>query len=291
MTHGVTNYVGVATDEARNNLVTARSESRLSIWLGDGAGDTGEEILHPIASSGTLVTLAWAGDRLVFDSLSNGRPSIASIVPGAPAAVDLIHDAVTAVGTTDGRTIVFSKNQIDAGIWAFDAELQQERRLESGQVWYPVMTPDDRFVVFLSIKSGTQSPWIVPLEGGTPTQIVPAFAGWGSLDVSRDGRRLLFASSPAKNQFMFTTCDLPTCNNRLAVLRGSSRVSATGRLSAMPGLAMARDWPLPGPPRRTTSCCLRDCRHRHSACFASSSGLGSSSCISCGAMSCFRMSD
>ena len=69
-------------------------------------------------------------------------------------------------------------------------------------------------VARVSSVRGVQSPWIVPLEGGRPTEIVKTFAAAGSVDVSPDGRRLLFGSSVAQNQLAHVVCDLPACTNR-----------------------------------------------------------------------------
>jgi len=55
---------------------------------------------------------------------------------------------------------------------------------------YPLVTPDDRNVVFLSTRSGQQAPWIVSIEGGEPVPIIDAFAGVVGLDISADGQLL-----------------------------------------------------------------------------------------------------
>jgi Tol biopolymer transport system component len=58
---------------------------------------------------------------------------------------------------------------------------------------------------------------MVPLDGGEPAEIVKAFAGIVSLDVSPDSKRLAFGSSAAKNQFTVVVCDLPRCANRVSL--------------------------------------------------------------------------
>ena len=73
---------------------------------------------------------------------------------------------------------------------------------------------DNQHIIFLSERSGVQSPWIMPIEGGQPTEIVKTLAGGRSVDVSPDGQRLLFLSPGARNQWMFVVCELPACSNR-----------------------------------------------------------------------------
>ena len=76
------------------------------------------------------------------------------------------------------------------------------------------MSRDDRHVIYLSGRGGSQAPWMGPIEGGEPTEIVKAFAQAGSVDVSPDGGRLAFVSSEAQNQFVVMVCDPPSCTNR-----------------------------------------------------------------------------
>jgi len=70
-------------------------------------------------------------------------------------------------------------------------------------------------VVFLSSRSGTQSPWIVPIEGGEPHPIIDAYAGAATgFDISPDSKRLLFRSKNDDERQFVVICDLPDCANR-----------------------------------------------------------------------------
>jgi Tol biopolymer transport system component len=81
----------------------------------------------------------------------------------------------------------------------------------SGFAVEPVVTAD-RQVVFVTNRSGVQSPWIVPLAGGDATEIVREVAVSRNTDVSPDGRRLAFYSARTRG---IVVCDLPRCENRL----------------------------------------------------------------------------
>jgi len=68
-----------------------------------------------------------------------------------------------------------------------------------------------------------------------PTQIVNMFAGAFSLDVSPDGRSLVFGTTDAQNRHTLFVCDLPACT-------GGRSLAAVppGRLRWMPdGKAVA----------------------------------------------------
>ena len=212
LTNDLNSYIGVGLDNGRNNLVTSRSETRAAVWEGDAEGRSGAEVVPPTLV-GTFVNVAWAGKRLLYDTTTNGRPAIASILPGTSTPVELASDAGGAVATSDGKTIVFMKFDADASIWKVDADGRQPVTLVSGGL-VPVISRDDRHVIYLSLRGSAQSPWMVPIDGGQPTEIVNAIAGAGSVDVSPDGKRLMFLSSETQNQFGVVVCDLPMCTNR-----------------------------------------------------------------------------
>jgi Tol biopolymer transport system component len=130
--------------------------------------------------------------------------------------VDLGSNIGSASATSDGRAIVYTKAPLDAdlSVWLADADGREVRQLVSGLVFEPIVAPDDRHVIFMSLRDGTQSPWIVPLEGGEPTRIVDAFAAAGSIDVSPDGQRLVFFSADQRGRFSLVVCTMPSCANR-----------------------------------------------------------------------------
>jgi Tol biopolymer transport system component len=101
------------------------------------------------------------------------------------------------------------------GLWKGDADGRHAVHLVSCQAIWPVVTADDRQVIFLTSRSGVQSPWIVSIDGGPPTQL--ADVATSELAVSRDGR-LVFPSRDAQNRRVFVVCDLPACTARKTVM-------------------------------------------------------------------------
>ena len=102
---------------------------------------------------------------------------------------------------------------------------------------------------------------MVPIEGGQPTQIVNDFAGFNSVDVFPDGRRLSFISSVAQNQFRISICDLPSCTNRIDKSLPQNfvyqmlRVTPDGTALAYVATDLHNIWLAPlagGPPRQLT---------------------------------------
>ena len=93
-----------------------------------------------------------------------------------------------------------------------DIDGRQTVQLASGNAQRPRVTPDGRSVVFGSSRSGVQSPWIVSIDGGEPTQVVNEFASGSQLDVTSDGR-LVFVGTGQR----FIVCSLPACGDRKTV--------------------------------------------------------------------------
>ena len=258
-------YRGLSVTAARGALVTTRTDPRASIWVGDGAANTGTEIV-PSASffGGTplVANVTWAGDRLLY-ATANGRLAIASVLPGRGTPDEIVVNAQFPAATSDGRTIVFRSNEegARAGVWKMDADGRHPVQLADNQYRNLHVTADNRRVVFLSARSGLLSPWIVPLEGGTPTQVVNLFMDSPGADSSRDGQSIVFRSRDEQNRPTIVVCDLPACANRKNVplppnvnAFGRTRWTPDGRGIAYIDATQANIWvqPLDGKPYQLT---------------------------------------
>jgi tricorn protease len=113
----------------------------------------------------------------------------------------LIESAVTAQGTRLLRQPSLSANHISfsygGDIWITELSSQKTLRLTSTAAIEsnPYISPDGKWVVFNSNRSGNTAVYIVSIEGGTPKRLTwhPSASlarGW-----SADGKNVLFASS------------------------------------------------------------------------------------------------
>ena len=128
------------------------------------------------------------------------------------------HAAATAAGrphtttSPDGRTFVFSRAN---GLWKADSSGGREMLLTSGEAYHPVVTPDNRWIIFLSSRTGQQSPWIISIDGGEPRQLLNVFAGAPGVDISPDGTRLIFSARNTQTGGPTALmCELPDCTRQ-----------------------------------------------------------------------------
>jgi DNA-binding winged helix-turn-helix (wHTH) protein/Tol biopolymer transport system component len=233
LTNDMATYVGLGVDRTGASVVTSRSETRVTVWAGDAAWVESAKISRPLLFGGSIAWVSWAGERVLFDTTINDRSGVAAVTPGEDAEpTEILGDAVQGVATSDGSTFIFIRGT--EGLWQADAEGRPPRQLVTGDglAVEPRITPDDRSVIFLSSRSGVMSPWIVPVGGGEPNEIVRT--NTAILDVSHDGRRLLFASGDERNAPIVVTCDLPACTNRREHAFPANYTGGRGRIRFMP---------------------------------------------------------
>jgi serine/threonine protein kinase/Tol biopolymer transport system component len=252
LTNDPNNYIGANLSSDGSGLVTARRDARMDVWVGDGGGTTGTEVVRSAAITERLARLAWSGHQLLYGTIVSGRPAILRVTPGQASSEELVLDALTPGATNDGRTIVFVSSSDGRGLdlWKAGANGSRVARLVPSVIpSQVVITPDERSVIYSSLVGGTVSIWMVPIDGGTPTKL----ADGDSASVSPDGGSMAFADSRAS----LIVCALPGCTSRRTI--GSVQFRAP--LSWTPdgrGVAYAREgniWVQPlggGLPRQLT---------------------------------------
>jgi Tol biopolymer transport system component len=231
LTNDLSNYAGVSLTADHGGLVTARSDMSVAVWVGDGSGIHGAEVVSPAVFRGSpdFARVAWAADHLLHATTANGQASIAAVVPGRGEAADIVATGLYPAATSDGQTIVYAVRDAGdrLGLWRIDADGRHPVHLVIGQALWPVVTADDRYIIFISTLSGVQAPWRVSIDGGPPTQLENVFVARS--DVSRDGK-WVFGSQDEQNRPAFVVCDLPACTARQTVMHPPS----TGSLRWMP---------------------------------------------------------
>jgi Tol biopolymer transport system component len=175
VTNDVNSYEHLSVTGDGGSLVTARSDARMSIWIGNGAATAGAEDVSPApfpANALSVMSVDWVADHAVYLNPIGGRLSIARVLPGHARPEDLGLPGFAVRASPDGRTIVYAvggEGGTSAGIWKADADGRHAVQLVPGRgESFPLVTPDNRYVIF---QSPRLSPRIVSIDGGTPTQV------------------------------------------------------------------------------------------------------------------------
>ena len=231
LTNDLTDYMDVSLTAARDSLATTRTDLRVAIWVSDASGANPKELVPPLQSSGTVQHVTWAADRLLFTGMSGAHRAILSVGPDGGRPQDLVRQAFFPTTTSDGRTVVFiSTDPARPGLWKTTDGGRHVQLTDMAPAW-PIVTGDDRSVVFTSASGGgTQSLWTISIDGGTPRPLLAKrFAS--TLRLSLDGKSLAFSSPNDQDRSVVVFCDLPDCSSpkEVPVPEGVARGRPVGR--------------------------------------------------------------
>jgi TolB protein len=130
-------------------------------------------------------------------------------VDGTPTLLAVDPDGVgDASASSDGRYIVASSTRVhkQSAIWLFDRRSSRWRQLTkagSGDR-EPAISPDARFVVFVSDRGGRTDLWAIELASGREFPLTSDSVGEEYPAWSPDGRQLVFTGGPWKDRNFFT---------------------------------------------------------------------------------------
>ena len=146
---------------------------------------------------------AWSpdGKQLAYAHAVAGTLWLADATGSNPRAVTEQEGTIVThrqpAFSRDGRRLAFVRRgggpYGELAVVEVESGKVQELTRDGRLVLSPAWSPDDRFIYFASSRSGTVNIWKIAAAGGEP---VPITAGQGSdaeLDLSADGRRLVFS--------------------------------------------------------------------------------------------------
>ena len=120
---------------------------------------------------------------------------------------------ITGQGTRLLRDPSISDNHIafayGSDIWVADRDGNNVNRITSTQAQerYPHISPDGKSIAFTSNRTGNTAVFVVPIEGGTPTQLTWLPGGANVRDWTPDGSAILFSSTrgcaPARTNYLW----------------------------------------------------------------------------------------
>jgi hypothetical protein len=174
--------------------------------------------------------LTWVDNGILFPMNAGAITALARFDFTKVMVQQVIPRVFDASATSDSRRVVYvdpsTRNLVSAqGDGRNVVEL-----VPAARTGMPIVTADDRSVVFISAASGVASPWIVPIAGGTPLQIAKTFVGVTNIDVFMDANTGVFTTRETSDQLVTIICGLPSCASpvRLPAL-GQPRWMPRGR--------------------------------------------------------------
>ncbi|MEM7154536.1 MAG: hypothetical protein AAF799_16940 [Myxococcota bacterium] len=147
---GALNYSG----GLRDTYYPSWFEDLKSIVAMDGGDDKHVRLYQFDISAGTATALT------DYEDITAGRPSV----------------------NPDGTVVAFAGNkgpfsQQDNQIWSVDIASGDITQLEPGQGRSPNWSPDGKWILFESDRSGTYQLYVMPAGGGTPVQLTDGSSG------------------------------------------------------------------------------------------------------------------
>jgi Tol biopolymer transport system component/DNA-binding winged helix-turn-helix (wHTH) protein len=108
---------------------------------------------------------------------------------------DLFSDRYGVAWAPDGKIVYSSASVGNPDIWVMDADGSNRRQLttEPGGNITPVVSPDGRFIVFLSYRTGKRHIWRMKSDGGDPRQLTSS-EGDVAPTISPDGEWIVYSS-------------------------------------------------------------------------------------------------
>jgi eukaryotic-like serine/threonine-protein kinase len=186
------------------------------IWSTPPLGGT----LRKIIEGGRNPNWSWDGTRLVYEKddevwTARADGTEQRKVEGVPPVDFLLAERMPAF-SPDGSLIAFFQctKGPHGDIWVIPSAGGQPRQLTFDDHFggTPAWTPDGRFVVFSSLRSGSRTLWRIATTGGRPE---PLFQGAGEdtdPEISRDGTKLIYTNT--RNGFVLTLWDPATNRSR-----------------------------------------------------------------------------
>src|SRR6266540_1149716 len=153
----------------------------------------------------------------------------------------------------DGSTAVYARRTIEGGeyrtrLWRVPLTRGRAEQITTGELDVrPRFSPDGHTVLFLSRRSGTSQPWLLPLGGGEPTQLADFPTEVGVAEWSPGGERVLALAESGEDRYRIGGTERPTAR-RIADL--SWRLDLVGYSDQFTSL-----WVVPatgGKPKRLT---------------------------------------
>jgi dipeptidyl aminopeptidase/acylaminoacyl peptidase len=115
----------------------------------------------------------------------------------------------------DGGRVAYTRRTIEDGdyrfrIWSVPWKGGRAQQLTTGDIDVrPRFSPDGERLLFLSNRSGSVQPWVLPLAGGEPTLLAKLDGDVGACEWSPDGRHVVLLAPSGEQRFIVGDPEAP----------------------------------------------------------------------------------
>jgi serine/threonine protein kinase/Tol biopolymer transport system component len=200
-TNDLNNYYDVSLTADSSTLVAVQSNLQSTLLIApNGDASRARQIMLGDSSVGTP---SWTPNgRIIYSSLAGGKRAIWIMDSDGKNRKQLaaVADAsIFASMIRDGRYIVFNAYSGELwNIWRIDADGGNFKQLTDDGGVIPVLTPDDKWVVYFKLTETGGQIRRVPIEGGTPVPVTGENVNAIAPIVSPDGKWIACSYSSAQ---------------------------------------------------------------------------------------------
>jgi TolB protein len=191
LTNDLSDYRLVSLTADARALVTVVSDITSNIWLvPNGEWSSGRQ-LTSTKSNGIGATALLNDGRIIYESRAGGNSDLWIMDADGRNQKQLTDDAYNerlALATPDGHHIVFLSARPGSAsqLWRMDIDGSNVKRLTDSPALNETISPDGKWVVYMTFGPGGFSIWKVSIDGGEPVQITSKYSL--SPAISPDGK-------------------------------------------------------------------------------------------------------
>jgi Tol biopolymer transport system component len=192
LTSEIDSFVTVSISADASQILSSQIDRPAAVWLVSSNDAANVHKLTP--QNGPYGELAWTPDGQIVYDLSNDLWIMSADGSSQRQLTFGPGKNYQPSVTGDGRYVVFTSSRGGGyDIWRLKIATGELKQLTSGvRAANPVCTPDGQSVIYQSSGQSRSLLWEVSLEGGTPKQIGETNLAQTLLDVSPDGKLIVY---------------------------------------------------------------------------------------------------
>jgi eukaryotic-like serine/threonine-protein kinase len=179
LTNDLSDYHQVSLTADAGALVAVVSDITSNIWLvPNGEWSNGRQLTSS-KSNGIGSTALLNDGRIIYESRAGGNSDLWIMDADGRNQKQLTDDVYSerfALATPDGRHVVFLSTRPGSQLWRMNIDGSNAKRLTGSPAMTATMSPDGKWVAYMTFGPGGFSIWKVSIDGGEPVQITSKFS-------------------------------------------------------------------------------------------------------------------